>query len=225
VIGVHTVPGGEDARHAAAHLPVHRDGAPDAERHPGGFGENGVGANTDDDENQVDGADEPVGGVAGGVTGDRQPAACLLDAGDCGAGVHVDVVAGQLVGDQRGQGRVDGGEHLSQLLHDGDVQATGGKGFGHLQAEVAGADDERRCGPAVQVRGEGERVAHGVQQVHPVGGAEPVEAGDGWADRYRTGADDQPVVGQVVDAPIRPSHGHHPRDRVDPLGVGVQTKL
>jgi hypothetical protein len=43
---------------------------------------------------------------------------------------------------------VSGGQHLGQLLHLDDVQAAGGQGVGHLQADVPGTHDRRggRCG-------------------------------------------------------------------------------
>ena len=51
----------------------------------------------------------------------------------------------------------------------------------------------RRLDP-VEVAGQGERVAHRVEQVHSVVGAEVVEAVDRRSHRQRAGADDEFVV-------------------------------
>jgi hypothetical protein len=69
--------------------------------------------------------------------------------------------------------RVDGGQHLGQLFHLGDLQAADGQGVGHLQADVPGADDDRAGRRGLfQGAHDGEGVAHRVQQVHPVAGPE-----------------------------------------------------
>ena len=82
------------------------------------------------------------------------------------------------------------------------MNAAGGEGFRHLQADVAGADDDRGGGVALlQGVHDGEGVAHRVQQVHPVGGAERVgaaEPANGWAGTDGAGAHDQRVVGQLL---------------------------
>jgi hypothetical protein len=49
----------------------------------------------------------------------------------------------ELVGDERPEFSVEGGEHLGELLDLGDLDPSGDEGFGHLQADVAGADDDR----------------------------------------------------------------------------------
>jgi hypothetical protein len=70
--------------------------------------------------------------------------------------------------------------------------------------------------------GEGEGVAHGVQQVHPVVDAEPVQALDRRADRDCAGAHDQLVVvepgGHAVPAAARDATAGD----VDHGGDGVQ---
>ena len=45
--------------------------------------------------------------------------------------------------DERAEFGVDGGEHLGELLELGDGESAGGERFGHLEADVAGADDHR----------------------------------------------------------------------------------
>ena len=67
---------------------------------------------------------------------------------DGGAGVHLDAVGGQFGVHQRAQLGVNGGQHLGQLFHLGDRDAADGQGFGHFQADVAGADDDRLAGAA-----------------------------------------------------------------------------
>ena len=44
---------------------------------------------------------------------------------------------------------VDGGQNFRQGLDLGDLDATVGEGFGHLQADVAGADDDGGGGVAL----------------------------------------------------------------------------
>ena len=101
--------------------------------------------------------------------------------------------------DEPAERRVDGGQHLGQLFHLDDVQAAGGEGVGHLQADIPGTDDHRAGRAGLLERAhQRERVAHRVQQVHPVGGAQDVrivQAADGRPDRHRASADDEPVVG------------------------------
>ena len=83
------------------------------------------------------------------------------------------------------------GQHLWELSTSVTVRPRVLQRFGHLQADVAGADDERRLRRAGEAVGEREGVGHGVQQVDAVGGAELIEAGDRRADRDRAGADDE----------------------------------
>ena len=77
------------------------------------------------------------------------------------------------------------------------MQAAGGEGVGHLQADVPRADDDRG-GWCLVFKGahDGERVTHRVQQVHAVIRAQGVQAADRGADRDRASADDQLVVGE-----------------------------
>ena len=147
-MGDDAVAGGPDVRQAGGHALVDDDGA----RGPGlGAGRDeqvGVGADADDDEDQVDVPAErlPVG--SGAV--DVQPACRRRGRrsmpGDGGVGVDLDAVAGEFGVDQGAEFGVDGGQDLGQHLDLGDGDAAGGESFGHLQADVAGADDERGRG-------------------------------------------------------------------------------
>ena len=110
----------------------------------------------------------------------------------------------QLGADQRAEVRVDGGQHLGKLLDLGDRQAAGGQRLGHLQPDVARPHDDRAGGRGLlQGAHDREGVVHRVQQVHPVGGAEAVQAGDGRARRHRARPDDQLVVGDHVLGPVQ----------------------
>ena len=54
-----------------------------------------------------------------------------------------DAVVGKLGVDERAKLGIDGREYLGQLFHLGHRQPAGGEGFRHLEADVAGADDQR----------------------------------------------------------------------------------
>ena len=69
-----------------------------------------------------------------------------MDALDRGAGEHLDSLAVQLVVHERAELQVDGRKHLRQLFHLGDEQSACSERFGHLEADVAGADDQRAVG-------------------------------------------------------------------------------
>ena len=130
----------------------------------------------------------------------------LADGLDGGAGQHLHAVAGQFGMHQGAELRVDGGQHLGQLFHLGDPEPADGQRVGHFQADVPGADDDR-AGRRGLLQGlhDGEGVAHRVQQVHPVVGAEragPGQPGDRRPDRDRAGADDQLVVAEQLLAAV-----------------------
>ena len=109
-------------------------------------------------------------------------------------------MGGQFGVDQRAQLRVNRGQHLGQLLHLRHLEPADGQRVRHLQADVPGADDDRAGrGGLLQGGHDGERVAHRVQQVDPVGGAEGGRSGhpaDRGPDRDRARAHDQLVVAQ-----------------------------
>ena len=123
------------------------------------------------------------------------PGVGFVDRVDAGVARDVDAVAVELGVHERAELGVDGGKHLGELLDLGDGEAAGGERLGHLEADVAGADDHRSPDlPVLEGAHQRERVAHRVQQVHAVGRAEAVEPGDRRPDRHRAGADDQRVV-------------------------------
>ena len=51
--------------------------------------------------------------------------------------------------DERAELGVDGGQHLGELLDLGDREPAGRERLGHLEPDVAGADDHRPRGPAL----------------------------------------------------------------------------
>ena len=86
-------------------------------------------------------------------------------------------------------------EDLRELLELRDLEATSGERFGHLEADVAGANDHGSLDVLSFERPhQRERVAHRVQQVHPVARAQSVESVDRWADRQCAGANNECVV-------------------------------
>ena len=183
VVGDHAVAGRVDAGQAGAHRCVHADRAAGAEGGPGADGETGF--RTDPGHHQ----DKPgVHGDRRAVGGDRldvqRTGLAALGAADLlhrGAGEHGHAAGFQLGADQGAELAVDGGQHLGELLELGHPQSPGGQRVGHLQADVARADDDRAAGRGVlQGAHDGEGVVHRVQKVHPVGGAR-VRPGRRWA--------------------------------------------
>jgi hypothetical protein len=55
-------------------------------------------------------------------------------------------VAGEFGGHERAEFRVEGGQHLRPPFDHGHRYPAGAQRLGHLQADVAGADDQRRSG-------------------------------------------------------------------------------
>ena len=106
----------------------------------------------------------------------------------------------QLPADERSDVRIDGWQHLVELLHLRYGKTAGDQGIGHFEPDVAGADDERsRWCPLLKRAHDGERVAHGVEQMHAVSGAERIgslEPGNRRTNRHGAGTDDELVVRQ-----------------------------
>ena len=121
---------------------------------------------------------------------------------------------------------IDGGQHLGQLFHLDDVQAAGGQGVGHLQADVTGADDDR-AGWYLVLEGahDSERVTHRVQQVHAIIRAQRLQATDRRADRHRAGTDDQLVVSEQLLMPLGAGDEELAARDIDPAGGSVQPEV
>jgi hypothetical protein len=159
----------------------------DAGLDAGGHGQVGVGADPDYHQDQVGGGGEV------GLAGHGQAAGVVVDGLDGDVVDHPDVVAAQLFAQQSAQVQVDGGHDRWGLLDQGDGQAAGTEGLGHLQADVATTHDDRRPGAGGEGLVEGEGVGHGVQHVHPG----QVQAVDRRADRDRAGPDHESVIAQL----------------------------
>jgi hypothetical protein len=72
----------------------------------------------------------------------------------------------QLVGNEGAELGVDGGGDLGESFELGDGDASGGEGFRHLEADVAGANDDRRGDVASLEGAEAvEGVAHRAEEV------------------------------------------------------------
>ena len=149
----------------------------------------------------------------------------LADGLDGGSGQHLHAAVGQFGVYQRAEFRVDGGQHLGQLLQLGHPKSADGQRVGHLQADVPATDDDRAGrGGLLQGGHDGERVAHRVQQVHPVGGAQgarPSQAADRGADRDRAGPDDELVIAQQFLAAASGGDQELAAGHVDAAGGGV----
>jgi hypothetical protein len=185
-------------RHAPSRSPwCHRPGPPPGAGSSAGADQQiGVWADADDGEDEVDVPADWL--LVGAEAVDAEPAAVAARAGDSGdrrSGVHLHAVALEFGVHKRAELRVDRRENLGEHLDLRDGDAAGGEGFGHLQAYVAGADNQTRLGfDSVEAGGQGEGISHGMKQMHAIRGSEVVEAVDRWADRDRAGAHDQFVI-------------------------------
>ena len=134
-------------------------------------------------------------------------------------------MGGQFGMHQGAQPGVDGGQHLGQLLHLRHLKPADSQRVGHLQADVPGADDDRAGGRGLlQGVHDGEGVAHRVQQVHAVIGAEGAgsgQAGDRGADRDRAGADNELVVAEQFHGAVSRGDQELAAGHVDAAGGGV----
>ena len=180
-MGDDAVAGGEHVGQAGAHLLVDGDRALGAEAGAGGGGEVGVGADADHDEHEVDlpgdGARRPGG-----------PSTCI--AGPVPAGARVMAVTGVPVrtstpwrsssawtsAPSSGStvGRTSGSVSIWVTCRPRAVRASAISRPMYPAPTMTAAVDGVE---ASRVRGEGEGVAHGVQEVHAVVGAERRSSG------------------------------------------------
>ena len=114
---------------------------------------------------------------------------------------------GQLGVDKAAELQIDSRQDFGQLLNLGDPQAAGRQGFGHLQAHIAGTNDDG-AGRGCRLQGlhDREGVAHGVQQVDAIcwtQGIRSSQTGDRRADGHGTSAYDQAVVGDQLVLAVR----------------------
>jgi hypothetical protein len=150
VVGGDTVSGGEYVGQAGPHLPVHGDRAVAAEGGSGVGSQARVGADSDDDQNHVRGSSHgrSVGPDRVDVQPPRPTRRGPADPPHGSAGENLDAAAGKLGVDQGAELGVDGRQHLGQLLHLSHRKPAGGESVGHLQADVASADDDGAGGSA-----------------------------------------------------------------------------
>jgi hypothetical protein len=109
--------------------------------------------------------------------------------------------------------------HLRALLQERDLNLALHERLGQLQADVAGADDDRRphlrAGQRVL---ELERVVHRVQQMH----TRQVDARERWPDRLGPCRDDETVLARPVSKLV--GVGHLPADQVGETADAVIRK-
>jgi hypothetical protein len=137
-------------------------------------------------------------------------------------------MVGQFPVHDRPQLRVERGQDLRESLVLGDPDPAHRQRLGHLQADVPGPDHDRGPWKAIlQGPHHREQVAHRVQQVHPVLGADRARAGqtpDRRADADRARPDHQGVIAHLPGAPVRPGQLQAPPLDVDAGGAGVQAQ-
>ena len=167
-----------------------------ADRDPGGSRQGGVGPVThaEHDQFRADGAGPGL----------HRLDMAVLRGGEGGhplALVQRDADAAQCVGDQGAHIGIKGPHRLRSTVHQCHGEAAADEGFGHLQADVAGADHHRALRlllpePALQVH----RVGQGLDAVH----ARRVGTGQRRPRRDCASSDDELVVGLSVILPGGP---------------------
>jgi hypothetical protein len=87
--------------------------------------------------------------------------------------------------------RIKGGHHLGAALDHGDVQAAQMQGFGHLQTEIAAADDDRRSRLLLGKRPFELRTVDEVVDIVDIAAGDALERR---SDRCRPGGEEQLIV-------------------------------
>ena len=150
-----------------------------------GLGEGGVGAHAGRQHDDVGGQDGAVGkrhGVVVVAVGDG------LSGNSC---VDMNAEAAQLLRDQRGHLDLEGRQDVLGVLDEVGFEASLREGFGGLDADEAGAEDD---GSRSRGLAQGEGVVDRAQGVHARG----VEAVDWGPAREGSWGEDQVVVGERV---------------------------
>ena len=213
---LHGVAHGPDGRVARAHLRVDANAAGRAQLQPRFPGEARLRPHADGHQHQA-------AGDAGAVRQAREEAVVAgLERLHRHPEPQVDAVAAQLVVQRRHHLGVGDAHHLRQALHQHDVRAAPADRLGHLETDVAGADDERGAAPGLQGRDHAVHVLHVAQGQH----ARVVDPGHGRPQRLRAGAEHQRVVGVAVLAAARAlAHHQLPRRAVDPHHLAVHAHV
>ena len=173
-----------DVAHAGTPVLVHEDVA-SAGLDARGLGEGGVGAHAgrqDDDVGAQLGAVRKRHGVVVVAVGDG------LGGNSC---MDMNAEAAQLLRDQRGHLDLEGRQDVLGILDEVGLEASLRKGFGGLDADEAGAEDD---GSRSRGLTQGEGVVDRAQGVYARG----VEAVDGRPAREGSWGEDQVVVGERV---------------------------
>ena len=116
----------------------------------------------------------------------------------------------ELVDNERAELGIHGRERARSLLYQRNIQTAAGQRVGHLDPDVARADDHRRPRAGVECILHRGRVTHRVQHVH----SGKLDSGDRGAGRDRAGRDHDAVVRDRLLAPVWRSH-----DQLSPLDV------
>jgi hypothetical protein len=125
---------------------------------------------------------------------------------------HLDAVLFQLGADERSELGVDRWQHCGELLDDSYRKPARSQGFGHLEPDVTGADDNGGLRHSSERGVEEEAIADGVQLVD----AWAVDAGHGRSHRSGTRRDYQLVVAKSLLASLGSLQRDCPRPRFDP---------
>ena len=150
-----------------------------------GLGEGGVGADAGRQDDEVGGQDGALGKRHGVVV-------VAVDDGLGGdAGMNVNAEAAQLLRDQRGHLDFEGRQDVFGVLDEVGLEASVCEGFGGLDADEPGAEDD---GARARGLAQGEGVVDRAQGVHARG----VEAVDRGSAREGSRGEDQVVVGERV---------------------------
>jgi hypothetical protein len=200
------------------HLHVRAQAAVIPQRQAGFLCECGVWSHAEAEDDHI-GRD----GVVGGQHRADPAVAAGLESNDGGFGVHIDTDALHGPVHRSTHVRVERGHRLRGLIDDGHCDAVSHERLGHLDTDVAPADDYGPPGlRAIEV---GQERGAVVESLHPehAGG---VHAGQRWSHRDRAGRDDEGVEA----FPVRPSGGevmscHAPGREVDLLHLGSHPKV
>ena len=207
MIAVGAVAGGKDLGIAGAQGAVGGDGAADAQLQPGRLGQLRAGGDADGRDHEIR-AKGQVAGVYG------QPVAVRADAVHPVPVVQAHPALLEQFAYRFGQFPVQPGQEPGPRLHQVHRQPQVDQGLGHLQGDVAHAQDHRPLRLALTQKS---LDAATVLQVLDREHAGQVHALDGGADRGGAGGDEQPVPVHDKGGPVAAAAVHRARVPVDPL--------
>ncbi len=179
------------------------DGALHPELEAGVGGQRRVRRDADAQHDEV-GADRPV-------VGEHR---LRLEAGDRHPAAQVEAVVDHRRGHQRTHLRIERPHGLRGLLDDDRRAPPLDEGLGHLQADVAAADDHHALAAIGQALRVVEQVGGVVQVLHAVDEGQ-VDAGQVRADGRAPGGDEQLVEAEAVPVAVERAHLDLPGGQVD----------